>query len=209
MEHNGFTNVIKKPTRLDPSSGKETLIDVILCSSPASCILSNVFSYSRSDHRLIISIFNFKSSKYKFCSIPSRCLNETKMELLKTELKLYFSKAQFKDLTGDADTRWKTIKNGIRLCLDKIAPINQINVRVTKSLPWYDRQLVNLGHKRNALYNKWNLSKCIVDRETPLETFSWLQYISNEIINCEVTNRFITADDENSILFIINCVLRN
>ena len=143
MEHNGFTNVIKKPTRLDPSSGKETLIDVIL---------SNVFSYSRSDHRLIISIFNFKSSKYKFCSIPSRCLNETKMELLKTELKLYFSKAQFKDLTGDADTRWKTIKNGIRLCLDKIAPINQINVRVTKSLPWYDRQLVNLGHKRNALY---------------------------------------------------------
>jgi hypothetical protein len=41
---------------------------------------------------------------------------------------------------------------------------------------------------------------CQTDK-TPLETYSWLQEISNEIINCEVTNRFITADDESSILF--------
>ena len=37
--------------------------------------------------------------------------------------------------------------------LEKIAPIKQINVRITKSLPWYDKQLVNLAHKRNRLYN--------------------------------------------------------
>jgi hypothetical protein len=41
---------------------------------------------------------------------------------------------------------------------------------------------------------------CQTDK-TPLETYSWLQEISNEIINCEVTSRFITADDESSILF--------
>ena len=37
--------------------------------------------------------------------------------------------------------------------------------------------------------------------KSPLEIYTWLQEVSNEVINCEVSNRFITADDENSILF--------
>ena len=80
---NNFTNVINKPTRLDPVSGKMTLLDVILCSNPTSVLSSDVFPYSRSDHWLIVSIFNFKSSKYKYCSIPSRCFKREKNETAK------------------------------------------------------------------------------------------------------------------------------
>ena len=94
----GFINTIKAPTRLNPSSGKETLLDVILTSSPSSCLSSTVIPYSRSDHRLIISVFNFKSAKYKFCKIPSRCLNDKSMEKVKIEIKKQLSLYDFKIL---------------------------------------------------------------------------------------------------------------
>ena len=146
----GFTNTILKPTRRNPVSGKMTLIDVILSSSPSSCLSSNVFPYSCSDHSLIVSIFNFKSSKYKYCSIPSRCLNEAKIKKLKIEIFNYFKNFDLSRIL-DVNERWRLIKDGILICLDKIAPVKQVNVRITKNLPWYDRQLVNLAHKRNRL----------------------------------------------------------
>ena len=99
---NNFTNVINKPTRLDPVSGKMTLLEVdssILCSKPTSVLSSDVFPYSRSDHWLIVSIFNFKSSKYKYCSIPSRCLNEKKMKLLKLEIQNIFKNYDLSRIT--------------------------------------------------------------------------------------------------------------
>ena len=65
----------------------------------------------------------------------------------------------------DVDENWDLIKEGIIICLDKIAPVKQVNVRITKNLPWYDRQLVNLAHKRNKLYNSWCKTKLKSDRE--------------------------------------------
>ncbi len=41
----------------------------------------------------------------------------------------------------------------------------QVNVRITKNLPWYDRKLVNLAHKRNRLYNIWCKTKAAADRD--------------------------------------------
>ena len=109
---NGFTNTILTPTRLDPSSGKETLLDVILSSSPTSCLASIVIPYSRSDHRLIISIFNFKAAKYKYCKIPTRCIDDKKMKLIKDEIKKQFSFYDF-DLINDSNLRWQAIKSVI------------------------------------------------------------------------------------------------
>jgi len=160
----GFTNTIHKPTRRDPISGNLSLLDVILSTSPSSCLSSNVFPYACSDHSLIVSIFNFKSSKYKYSSIPSRCLNEKKIGDIKTEIKNYFNKLNL-SLIVDVDENWRLIKEGIIICLDKIAPVKQVNVRITKNLPWYDRQLVNLAHKRNKLYNSWCKTKLKSDRE--------------------------------------------
>ena len=165
---NNFTNTINKPTRLDPVSGKMTLLDVILCSNPTSVLSSAVFPYSRSDHWLIVSIFNFKSSKYKYCSMPSRCLNEKKMKLLKLEIKNIFQNYDLSRIIN-VNIRWNLLKDEIMKSLEKIAPIKQINVRITKSLPWYDKQLVNLAHKRNRLYNTWCKSKLAYDRAKYVE----------------------------------------
>ena len=40
-----------------------------------------------------------------------------------------------------------------------------------------------------------------------LEIYTWMQEISSEVINCEIQNRFITADDENSVVFNNNLCL--
>ena len=165
----GFTNTIKTPTRLDPIKGLETLLDVILSSSPSSCLSSTVIPFSNSDHRLIISVFNFKSEKYKFCKIPSRCLDSKKIEMIKVELAKQFKCYTF-DSIKDSNLRWHAIKCVINLCLDKIAPIKQVNVRSTVTLPWYDKELVNLAHKRNRLYNKWFDSKSKEDRDKYVES---------------------------------------
>ena len=166
---NGFTNTIKTPTRLDPIKGKETLLDVILSSSPSSCLSSTVIPFSNSDHRLVISVFNFKSEKYKYCKIPSRCLDDKKIELIRVELKKQFGYYKF-DSINDSNMQWSAIKGVINLCLDKIAPIKQVNVRATVNLPWYDKQLINLAHKRNRLYNKWHDNKTQIDRAKYVES---------------------------------------
>ena len=106
---NGYTNTIKTSTRLNPSSGKETLLNVILSSSPTSCISSAVIPYSRSDHRLIISVFNFKSEKYKYCKIPSRCIDDKKHKLIKEEIKRQFTFYDFDSIT-EANLRWQAIQ---------------------------------------------------------------------------------------------------
>jgi hypothetical protein len=66
--------------------------------------------------------------------------------------------------------QWSAIKGVINLCLDKIAPIKQVNVRATVNLPWYDKQLINLAHKRNRLYNKWYDNKTQIDRAKYVES---------------------------------------
>jgi hypothetical protein len=85
------------------------------------------------------------------------------MEKLKQEINDTFTNYDLSHI-DDVNVRWSLIKDGIIIALDKIAPIKQINVRVTKSLPWYDKQLVNMAHKRNRFYNKWFKSKLSNDR---------------------------------------------
>ena len=58
-----------------------------------------------------------------------------------------------------------------------------------------------------------NLMRCenevCSSSNNPLETYSWLQEISTEVLNCEIQNRFITADDEDSVVFNNNlCVVK-
>ena len=114
--------------------------------------------------------YNFKSAKYKCCSISSRCLNEAKMKNLKVEIDNYFKNFDL-SLVLDVNERWRLIKYDILICLGKTAPVKQVNVRITKNLPWYDRKLVNLAHKRNRLYNIWCKTKTASDRENYVNAY--------------------------------------
>jgi hypothetical protein len=85
------------------------------------------------------------------------------------QIKFIIENIQDKKILGIKDLEMDALES-INLCLDKIAPIKQVNVRATVNLPWYDKQLINLAHKRNRLYNKWYDNKTQIDRAKYVES---------------------------------------
>ena len=150
----GLVNTISKGTRRNPITNNLTLLDVILCYSLGHFLKSEVFRYPDSDHFLTISIFKHNSlASSKSNQIESRCLNRDKILQLKELLFLIFSISYFRDVT-DVESCWFTIKTAILVCLDTIAPLKKMNVKIKNIVSWYDKELVILSKKRNRLYNK-------------------------------------------------------
>ena len=87
-----------------------------------------------------------------------------KIELINLKLFEYFKTLDLKFIR-DVNARWVLIKDGIIKCVDEIAPLKSMNIRSTKIVPYFDKDMVKLSHKRNALYNKWYKSKLEIDRE--------------------------------------------
>jgi len=119
IDTHGFSNTISKGTRLNPTTHRFSLLDVILCYLLTSLTSSTVINCSFSDHSLIISAFNF-SKKY---NIPEkrliRCLNNDKIVKIKSSLLNIFSNFTF--VSKDVNTQWSLIKNVITSCIDATA----------------------------------------------------------------------------------------
>ncbi len=148
-----FLNTVNKPTRIS-IAGNSTLLDVILSDSYTSPIPAYVFPFPNSDHHLVISTFNHQSLPNSKIMIQSCCLNEEKMSVIQTNIIEYFKNLDLSTLY-DINARWNGIKEGILICIDKVATIKSFNIKSTVSLPLYDKDLVNLSHKKNRVYNKW------------------------------------------------------
>ena len=159
---NGFTNTILKPTYTRSGS----LLDVILTDSYPSLVASNVIPCPISDHDLGISIFSYSSSRLKASMISSRCLNASKINELKLNIVNLFKNYDISIILC-VNARWDLIKIGIHCihCLSKVAPVKSFKVKNVIQLPWYDKELTNLSHKRNKAYNNWIKSKFPTDRE--------------------------------------------
>jgi hypothetical protein len=151
---NGFSNVIKKGTRLNPVTFAITLLDVMLCLSLSLFVASEVIKYPYSDHWLTISVFNHKSSLFKAAKISSRCLNSKKLEKIKSSLKKAFKNIKLKNCLLNVNEHGLEIKNLIKCIIDEIAPLKAMNVRTRNLVPWYDTELVRLANSRDSLYNK-------------------------------------------------------
>ena len=198
----GFFNSVTKSTRINSSTNaknpnSETLLDVILGFCNAKLISSDVFNYPNSDHKLVISIFDYHSERIKHCKVQSRCLNDKKIELIKQKMHDYFKILDLK-LILDVNVRWSLIKEGIIKCVDEIAPLKSMNIRSTKILPWFDKDMVKLSHKRNTLYNKWYKSKSSIDRENFIHLrnrfnstlrFKKATYYKNYILNNSISTK--------------------
>ena len=83
---NEFQNTISTGTRLNPTTGETTLLDVILVCCIDYFISSKVYPVAISDHAMIVSIFTHESSVSKPDLVRSRCLNEIKLNFTKSLL---------------------------------------------------------------------------------------------------------------------------
>ena len=105
IDINGFKNTISDGTRLNPTTGKLTLLDVILCLFASFFIVSSSFSYPCSDHKLVVSLFKHKSIRNKYRVINTRCLNTPTLDKIKEELLFYFTHTDNSRIK-DPDTLW-------------------------------------------------------------------------------------------------------
>ena len=152
MTINGFQNTIFEGTRLCPSTGKQTLLDVILCMFMTLFFTaSNTFFYPESDHKLVISIFNFKTARIKSTPFKSRCLNLPTLEKIKVKMKLYFKDTNL-SLIKDSNEYWLQIKAGILYSRDNIAKLKSFNVKPINNTPWFGKPLVKIARLRDKIY---------------------------------------------------------
>ena len=147
----GLTNVIEKPTRLNPITLTMTLLDVILKLSLKFFICSEVFKFPMSDHSLCISIFNHSSVKFKPKAFVSRFISKEKLE----ELRKLFNNYPWHifNILNDPEVRWNSIKTTIIMMLNQVAPLKTIILK-EKKIPWYNSSLVSLSKKRSMAYNR-------------------------------------------------------
>ena len=153
-----LSNTIKSGTRLNPTTGYLSLLDVILSLNILSFIASTVIPFPESDHRFVTTILNHKSTKQTSQIVESRCLNSSKLELLKVKFKVRFNFVLSSLELTDVNLIWSIIKSGIIQCLDEVAPLKNINTRTKQNAPWFDDELVRCGFKRDRLFNKFNKS---------------------------------------------------
>jgi hypothetical protein len=191
---NRFSNTIFEGTRRNPISGVYTLLDVILCLCTSFFIASSTFSYPLSDHKLVISLFNLKSSKYKGRAIETRCLNKSKLDLINQELKFYFNHLDL-TLIKDTSVYWSIIKSGIFSILDNKAPIKTKIIKPEKTFPWYDSDVLYLARKRNKVYFRAIKSKSPSD---------WLEFTKSrtcfkKMMRSKKANHYQQFISENSL----------
>jgi hypothetical protein len=153
---NGLVNTINEPTRLNKKTGLGTLIDLILVTCMNLFVASMVFDFERSDHALIVSVFNLKSKPNSAKTIESRCLTLKLIE----DFRVAVSKFDFSGIysINSPEIKWIFFKAVLINILDQVAPVKKVNIRA-KNVPWFDKELVLLSKKRSRLYNRARASK--------------------------------------------------
>ena len=127
-----------------------TLLDVILCQKIKSLIELTVIPYPRSDHALVVGMFNFKKSFAKKNQISSRCLNPKKIEAMREKFSNILPNFTFEH--PNPNKQWSLVKDIVNSSIDSVAPLKKINIKYEKQLPWYDKKLIYLSRTKDKTY---------------------------------------------------------
>ena len=176
---NGFRNTNKTiGTRLNTNKGQKkwTLLDVILCQNLKSLIDLTVIPYPRSDHALVIGMFNFKKYFPKKDQISSRCLNPKKIEAIREKFSNILP--DFTLVHPDPNKQWSLVKDIINSTINSVAPLKKMNIKHEKQLPFYDKELIYLSRTKDKTY--YNM---INSDSSDLELHKEKIYVANEAKN--------------------------
>lgn len=148
----GYRNTISTGTRLNPTTKKYTLLDVILCLVLAYFLSSEVINVPFSDHSFIISAFDYKKKYNKSEKRLTRCLNKDKILLLKNRVKNVFASLPIAGIC--VNFQWNLIKLTLVSCLDSIAKLKHVPSKKSNNSPWIDKEYTMLAKKKDSSYRK-------------------------------------------------------
>jgi hypothetical protein len=146
LETFGFKNFVNSATHFNKHSN--TLLDVVY--SNFEILNNSVVPCPFSDHACILTSLNFNSSISKLQPILSRCLNSTKLSIVKNSIRSI--PFQILDLFDNVNTKWFYFKKLILDLIDELAPIKELRPR-TSNLPWVDAELRSSFNYRDKLFS--------------------------------------------------------
>ena len=163
----GLENTVKQATRLNISTSKWTLLDVILTFCTSLFIATVIIKPSFSDHSLVMSVFDLKSPQTKTNLLNSRCLTRSKLNLIKNAL----SRINFDPILelNDVNLAWLELWTIIMTILNSLAPAKLVRVKRNGVL-WFDGELLNLQKRREYWHNKYCRTKSDVDKHKYIES---------------------------------------
>ena len=149
IAENGFTQVIKSPTRITKES--KSLIDIIATNRPESISSSIVFPSSISDHDLVGCMRKINHQKYTSKTI--KCRNYKSYN--PTSMNVDFENVNWLPVTSapDVNTALNIFNTIVRDIFEKHAPT--LNKRSKgRSCPWIDAELKNVMNRRDKILRK-------------------------------------------------------
>jgi exonuclease III len=179
---NGLYNFVNEPTRVFVGKNhiSSTLIDVVLHNG-SSIIDTFAVDFPYSDHKLVVTTWNFQSESIKSTSNYKRKLNDKAIDLIIKDLSI--TDFKFFNEVQDSELRYFFFKKLIMEVLNKHAPLKLTsNNRKVKQLPWFDRDLLLLRRKCDNLYAKFKKSNDLLDKEIFTEQrniYQKLLYLEN------------------------------
>ena len=145
----GLTQLIEKPTRVTKNS--ETLIDLILVSSPESVKFSDVTVCPfEVDHDLVYMAYNFKKVKFKPRMVTKRIMKDFSEEDFKNKLNLTPWGNIHSVPENDVDNQIVILENLFNNVLNEVAPVKTFRVTRPPS-PWLTEDLKKLMDDRDKL----------------------------------------------------------
>ena len=144
-----MTQLIEKPTRVTKNS--QTLIDLILVSSPESVKFSDVTVCPfEVDHDLVYMAYNFKKVKFKPRMVTKRIMKDFSEEDFKNKLNLTPWGNIHSVPENDVDNQIVILENLFNNVLNEVAPVKTFRVTRPPS-PWLTEDLKKLMDDRDKL----------------------------------------------------------
>ena len=128
-----------------------TLLDVILCYSLRKFINTTIFPFHSSDHAMVVTMFNFKKEYLKSNSFVARSLSPKNLDSIKLSLSRIIPTFSFE--SSDIPMHWSVLKDLILSVVNNIAPLKKYNTKSLSNVPWFDKELVQLGRIRDKNYH--------------------------------------------------------
>ena len=192
----GMTQIINKPTRIDPKTQKSTLIDHVWVNKQKQTILQSGTTEGISDHfatyvsistqmpkkkEKIISIRNYKNYDIqKFCQEMENHLKESNLQTLIDN--------------NNVNEAMNTYISILQQVIENNAPMKEIKIHENKNkVPWFTEELEKKIILKNKILRDWHLYGLKEDQKA-------LKKIKNEVnhLKTKLKRKYYTEEIEKS-----------
>ena len=193
----GLTQLVNKPTRIDPKSKRKTLIDHIW-TSMKQVVKSHGTFISISDHLGTYVKLNIGKNKPKDKFIKIRSYANYSEEILNTNLSNAISESNVEQHINEKKINAATneLIEVFQQTINKIAPIKIIRQKdKTKHIPWYTTELKNLIKDKNQSLSNYFYFGLDVFKKHAKELTNKIKHLKTKLKSKYFTDRISEFKD--------------